>query len=97
MTDIRDNWITELAKIPKIEAGIFLPTQPGMHPICIPKAYVKLKNERMSAIKLQDLLRKQNPCILVDIWKDVIILNPQTIGSMQESIEIIKAIRAVIE
>ncbi len=93
---LRDGWIRDLSGIPAVEAGIFVPTQPGMHPVCIPKAYVRpllpegrslpgwiddpfSAGNHRAAQALRDRLRARDPCVIVDLWKDRIVLNPQTI------------------
>jgi L-seryl-tRNA(Ser) seleniumtransferase len=84
LEEIRDMWIRRLSGIPSLEAGVFTPTQPGMHPVCIPKAYARPKdpNARQAAWAdaLVARLRSNNPSVIVDRWNGSIILNPQTLA-----------------
>lgn len=95
LTSIRDRWVDELRRLLDIEAGVFVPTQPGMHPTCIPKAYIRLKEATASAAQFQASLRSMNPCVLVDVWKDLVVLNPQTIREGESEV-VVKAIRSAL-
>lgn len=98
---IRDFWIDGLSDIPSIETGIFVPTQPGMHPVCIPKAFVRARSTegfgpaRKTADMVRTTLRGMRPSIIVDLWKDCIVLNPQTIRE-QEAKTVLSSIRNAI-
>jgi hypothetical protein len=78
-----------------MEAGIFVPTQPGIHPLCIPKAYFRPSGIGSGALEIQARLRALDPSVLVDVWKDSVILNPQTLRE-DEADEVLRSILRVI-
>lgn len=87
--EIRDMWIGRFSGNPALEAGVFTPTQPGMHPVCIPKAFLRPRDAASRdpswAESLATRLRRNNPSVIVDRWNGSIILNPQTLD-MDEAI-----------
>jgi L-seryl-tRNA(Ser) seleniumtransferase len=96
MEAIRDAWISGLSGIDSVETGVFIPTQPGMHPTCIPKAYIRPKSGTPDARELRAALKKGSPSVIVDIWKDTLVLNPQTIRR-DEAERVLSAIRDILE
>lgn len=95
LQEIRDAWIVGLKRNSGMEAGIFVPTQPGIHPVCIPKAYFRPSGTGPSAPEIQARLRALDPSVLVDVWKDSVILNPQTLRE-DEADEVLRSILRVI-
>jgi len=92
---IRDGWISGLKDIDSIETGAFIPTQPGMHPTCIPKAYIRPKGGMSAALELRAALKRGSPSVIVDVWKDSLVLNPQTIRR-DEADRVLAAIRELL-
>lgn len=95
MAAIRDSWVRELSAFPGIEAGVFVPTQPGMHPVCIPKAFVRPAAGSLDAAGLQARLKAGEPRVIVDKYRDMIVLNPQTIRDDEAGI-VVAAIKKAL-
>jgi len=88
MASTCERWLVELGRIDGVEATRFVPTQPGMHPVCIPKVLVRKPGamDAAGAEKLAARLRAGSPSVLVDLWLDGLVLNPQTLdeGELEE-------------
>jgi len=95
LEEIRDSWIAGLSDIEGAETGVFIPTQPGMHPTCIPKAYIRPRGRTPGAAALRASLRNGSPSVIVDLWKDVLVLNPQTIRR-GEADRVLAAVRKLL-
>lgn len=83
-------WIEGLDGCAGVAASPFMATEPGIHPVCIPK--VILRKEGLDAARAQKSLREAKdgkPSVLVDVWKGGLVLNPQTIagGEAEEALE----------
>jgi len=94
MTGICSYWLKKFGELEGVETSPFTATQPGMHPICIPKVLVKKAGIDAASEALR--LRRGSPCVLVDIWKDGFVLNPQTIAEGEEK-EVYAALSAILQ
>ncbi len=96
MAGICDLWMAGLAGLPGVYASPFTATEPGIHPVCIPKVIVRKAG--MDIQVAQKSLRKAaggNPAVLVDTWKGGLVLNPQTI-SESEAEEVLAAVKRLL-
>lgn len=94
MKAVCSSWSSGLGGIAGIEVAPFVPTQPGMHPTCLPKVLITASDGGLDADGIAARLGKGRPSVVVDVWKDGIVLNPQTIRE-GEAEEVIRALRAI--
>jgi len=76
---IQNYWLEELNNIEDLHAEPYVPTQPGIHPIIIPKVRIQVSSPKASVSQLCTWLSQQEQPILVEEKKDSIILNPQVV------------------
>lgn len=96
MASICEMWLAGLEDLPEVTASPFTATEPGIHPVCIPKVIVRKPG--LDAAAVQKSLREGKdgaPAVLVDTWKGGIVLNPQTITE-PEAEEALIALRRIL-
>lgn len=69
--------VAGLADVEGITVRRGLPTQPGIQPADVPRAY--LRPHRVTAVELQTLLRNGTPGVFCGVEGDEVALNPQTL------------------
>ena len=69
--------VEALADVPDLEVRRGLPTQPGIQPADIPRAYCRPRST--TATVLQQRLRDGEPAVLAGVEGDELALNPQTL------------------
>jgi len=97
MAGICDLWLTGLKDLPGVLASPFTATEPGIHPVCIPKVLVRKAG--MDALIAQRSLREKGAgetAVLVDLWKGGLVLNPQTIAGT-EAEEVLEALKNLLD
>ena len=97
MSAICRSWIEGLDGFAGATASPFTATEPGIHPVCIPK--VILRKPGLDVAQAQKSLREAKdgkPAVLVDVWKGGLVLNPQTIAR-GEAEEVLEALRRFLE
>jgi L-seryl-tRNA(Ser) seleniumtransferase len=72
-------WIAELNKIPGVFADEFIPTQPGIHPINIPKVKFTIPGAPAQTEAIVSWLKKSDPGVIVESSRGNILLNPQVL------------------
>jgi L-seryl-tRNA(Ser) seleniumtransferase len=93
MAKICEMWLSGLADLPGAVVSPFTATEPGIHPVCIPKVIVRKPG--LDIQTAQKSLRKAEggkPAVLVDTWKGGLVLNPQTITE-SEAEEVVSALK----
>ncbi len=76
---IQAYWIEELNRIEGLRAEPYVPTQPGIHPIIVPKVKIIISPQKASASQLCAWLLQQERPIVVEEKRDSLILNPQVL------------------
>lgn len=82
-----DRLVQALAGVPDVEVRRGLPTQPGIQPADIPRAYCRPRH--MTAEELRQRLREGEPAVLAGVEAGELALNPQTLD--REEIEAVTA------
>lgn len=85
-------FVESLSGIPHISVRRGFPTEPGIQPTCIPRAYVDLDEDGlgMTRDKLVEQLRAGDPGIAVGESPTGIVLNPQMLNEGEEEIVVSK-------
>lgn len=76
---VQAGWIEELNKMPGIVAEVFIPTQPGIHPVNIPKVKFKIEGSAEKTEALAARLWNGDPGLIVEFGRGYILLNPQVL------------------
>ncbi|HEY9076418.1 MAG TPA: aminotransferase class V-fold PLP-dependent enzyme [Anaerolineaceae bacterium] len=78
--DTQADMIAELNRIPHLRAQVYTPTQPGIHPVDIPRVQLNLlPSAPLTLDALIHNLRAGTPQVIVDRRRDAIILNLQVL------------------
>jgi len=93
MAGICELWLNGLKGLPGLLVSPFTATEPGIHPVCVPKVIVRKAGLDIQAAQ-KSLREAKNgkPAVLVDTWKGGLVLNPQTI-SEAEAEEVLVALK----
>jgi L-seryl-tRNA(Ser) seleniumtransferase len=86
--EIVQYFVTELDGLKGIKAWRGFPTEPGIQPTCIPRAYIEISEEELgiSIPEIQARLREGDPGIVVGTFEKGLVLNPQMLEDGEEKI-----------
>ena len=93
--EIQRYWISELNRLPSIFSEEFIPTQPGIHPVNIPKVKFRIVDAAEATKQLVHRLRNGNPSVIVEYMRGDILLNPQVL-TRDEAEDLITMVKAQI-
>lgn len=83
-----DYLVERLSSLPHVEVTKGYPTQPGIQPYCIPRAYVALDEKQLGTTKedIAEMLKGGKPGIVVGALRTGIVLNPHMLEEGQEKV-----------